>query len=75
MFPLAQRYLDPVLLVPDDSIRAAQLALWDALRVVCEPGGAAAFAGLISGRYTPQKGERVGVLVCGGNTAAVDFSR
>ncbi len=75
MFPLAQRYLDPVCLVPDDSIREAQLALWDRLRVVSEPGGAAAFAGLISRRYVPKPGERVGVLVCGGNTAAVDFSR
>lgn len=75
MFPLAQKYLDPVLLVPDDSIREAQLLLWDRLRIVSEPGGAAAFAGLVSGRYLPQPGERVGILVCGANTAAVDFAR
>jgi threonine dehydratase len=30
---------------------------------------------LLSGRYTPRPGERVGVVVCGGNTVAVDFSR
>jgi len=38
-----------------------------------EPGGAAALAALLSGRYRPRPGERVGVLVCGGNTTAVNF--
>lgn len=40
-----------------------------------EPGGAAAFASLLSGAYHPQAGERVAVVICGGNTTAVDFSR
>jgi threonine dehydratase len=39
------------------------------LRIVAEPGGAAALAALLSRRYEPKAGERVGVLVCGGNTA------
>jgi threonine dehydratase len=43
------------------------------LRVAAEPGGAAAMAALLSGRYQPQPGERVGVLICGGNTTAVNF--
>jgi threonine dehydratase len=42
---------------------------------VAEPGGAAAFAALLSGRYRPQPGEKVGVLISGGNTTAVDFDR
>lgn len=75
MFPLAQQYVERVVLVEDDEIIAAQRALWDVVRVVAEPGGAAAFAALLSGRYQPAAGERVGVLVCGANTLAVDFSR
>jgi threonine dehydratase len=62
-----------VVLVSDDDIRAAQETLWSGLRVVAEPGGAAAFAALLSGRYRPQPAERVAVLVCGGNTAGVRF--
>ena len=62
-----------VVLVSDDDIRRAQAALWSGLRVVAEPGGAAAFAALLSGRYRPAPGERVAVLVCGGNTVAVRF--
>lgn len=74
MFPVAQAHVNKVLLVSDDSIQEAQRALWKGLRVVAEPGGAAAFAALLSRRYVPEPGERVGVLLCGGNTTAVDFS-
>ena len=73
MFPLAQKYLERVVLVEDDAIRDAQRLLWDRLRIVAEPGGAAAFAALLSKRYQPGPKDRVGVLVCGGNTTAVDF--
>ncbi len=74
MFPIAQYFVRGVTLVTDNAILQAQLALWKVLRIVAEPGGAAAFAAILSGRYKPQPGERVGVLVCGGNTAAVDFA-
>jgi threonine dehydratase len=71
MFPLAQAFVSSVVLVPDEAIAAAQKSLWDTLRVLAEPGGATAMAALLSGRYRPQPGERIGVLVCGGNTTAV----
>ena len=73
MFPIARAYVDRVLLVSDEAIRNAQRVLWSVMRVVAEPGGAATLAALMCGRYRPKKGERVGVLVCGGNTTAVDF--
>jgi len=75
MFPIARAHVAKVLLVSDDAIRRAQDALWSAVRIVAEPGGAAAFAALLSGAYTPSAGERVGVVVCGGNSTAVDFAR
>jgi threonine dehydratase len=71
MFPLAQKWVERVVLVEDDDIRAAQHALWSTLRIVAEPGGAAAFAAYLSGRYRPGAGERTAVLVCGANTTAV----
>jgi len=74
-FAIAKRFVERVVLVPDEAIRQAQETLWRILRVVAEPGGAAAFSALISGRYQPKPGERVGVMVCGGNTVAVDFER
>jgi threonine dehydratase len=75
MFPLAQKYVEKVVLVEDDAIIASQKALWDQLRIAAEAGGAAAYAAMLSKAYRPGKDERVGVLVCGGNTTAVDFGR
>src|SRR5688572_3068301 len=75
MFPLAQKYVEQVVLVEDDEIRQAQQALWELLRTVSEAGGAAAYAALLSKAYRPEKDERVGVLVCGGNTTAVNFEK
>lgn len=75
MFPIAQQYVAASVLVRDEAIRAAQLTLWDKLRLVAEPGGAAAFAALLSGAYRPAADERVGVLVCGGNPTDTDFVR
>ena len=74
MFPLAQRFVAQSVLVPDAAIAAAQRALWEVLRIAAEPGGAAAFAALLAGRYRPAAGERIGVLVCGANTDAVKFA-
>lgn len=73
MFPLARAFVDRVVLVEDDAIRRSQLELWRALRVASEPGGAAAMAALLSGAHVPEDGERVGVVLCGGNTDAVKF--
>jgi len=67
-FRIAQEFIEQVVLVEDEAIRAAQQALWNEFRVIAEPGGATALAALHSGAYQPAPGERVGVLVCGGNT-------
>jgi len=73
-FPLAQKYVRQVVLVQDDEITRAQELLWSTLRIVTEPGGAAAFAALLSRRYQPAPGERIGILLCGANTTAVNFA-
>lgn len=66
-FELAQGI--ETVLVSDTAIEQAQKILWQSIRQLVEPAGAAALAALISGAYVPQKAERVAVLVCGGNVA------
>jgi threonine dehydratase len=73
MFPVAQQFIDRVVLVSDEALEHAQRALWRVLRIAAEPGGAAACAALLSGAYLPAPGERIGVLICGGNTVAVNL--
>jgi threonine dehydratase len=69
VFPIAQRNVKQVVLVSDASIAQAQKALWSTLRVAAEPGGAAALAALLSGRFQVPAGSRVGVVISGGNTS------
>ena len=66
-FAIAKTFVTAAVLVTDDAIRDAQRRLWSDLRILCEPGGAAAFAALTSGAYRPERGERVGVVLCGAN--------
>jgi threonine dehydratase len=73
MFPIARSFVDRSILVSDDEILTAQRALWQNVQIAAEPGGAAAFAALLSGKYAPEPGERIAVLICGGNTTAVKF--
>jgi threonine dehydratase len=73
MFPIAQKFVAQSLLVTDDHIVKAQKALWQELRLIAEPGGATAFAALLSGVYKPHPGERVGVVLCGSNAELTRF--
>ena len=74
-FAVASAHVHSIVLVSDEAIVAAQRLLWDRLRVVAEPGGCAALAALLSGRYRPEPVEHVAVVISGANTTAVDFGR
>ncbi len=66
---LAQGQGSESVLVPDAAITDAQALLWRDMRQLVEPAGATALAALLCGAYVPEPGERVAVLVCGGNIA------
>jgi len=66
-YALTRDHVDRVVLVEDQAIIAAQEALWNTYRIAAEPGGAAALAAILSGRYTPAADEHVVVVICGGN--------
>lgn len=67
-FAAARRWVDHAVTVPDAAIADAQHRLWREIRLVVEPGGAAALAALLGGAYVPEPDESVAVLVCGANT-------
>ncbi len=74
VFPIAQKHVAQSVLVEDEAIARAQQVLWEAVRIVAEPGAAAPLAALLSKAYVPAPGERVGILVSGANTTAVSFA-
>ena len=55
-FAVIREFVRQVVLVSDEDIVRAQELLWDRLRVVAEPGGCAALAALLAGRYSPGPG-------------------
>jgi threonine dehydratase len=74
-FAIAERFVSEVVLTPDAAIAEAQRRLWSDVSIVAEPGGATAYAALLSGAYRPERLERVGVLVCGANADLSAFAR
>ncbi len=68
-FDLAEAQGVASVVVSDAAILEAQALLWRELRQLVEPAGATALAALLSGAYRPAPGERVAVLICGGNIA------
>ncbi len=64
---MARALVDEIVLVTDDELRAAQRLLWDELRLLVEPAGAATMAALAYGKIPKILGNHVGVLVCGAN--------
>lgn len=66
-YAISARCVERIVTVSDKEVMAAQQRLWQGLQLVAEPGGAAAFAALLCGAYVPQRGERTGILLCGGN--------
>jgi threonine dehydratase len=58
--------VDEVVLVGDDSIRAAMALLLEELDLVVEPAGAAGFAAIVA-QPDRWRGRRVAIPLCGGN--------
>jgi len=70
-FPLVLEYADDMVTVSDRELLEAMFFLWERMKLVVEPTGALAAAALLSGRLDAE-GQRVGVLLSGGN---VDLKR
>lgn len=60
-------------LVSDEATMAARRALWDELQLAVEPAAATTVAALRAGSYVPAVGERVAVIICGGNVDPSDL--
>jgi threonine dehydratase len=73
VFPITQAYVEDVVLVDDDAIRAAQRTLWQTARIAAEPAASVGVAALLTGAYKPAPGERVAVLITGANMTAAQL--
>ena len=65
-FPLVMKYVDNMITVPDTALVDAMRFFWERTKLIVEPTGALATAGMLSGQIDV-KGARVGVVISGGN--------
>jgi threonine dehydratase len=70
---IATRFVREVVTVSDEDIMRARRVLWESCRIAAEPGAAATLAALLSGAYRPRPGERVCLVICGGNADPSDL--
>ena len=69
--PLAQvrRYVENVVVLTDDEIKEGMRFLIERCKLVAEPAGAAATAAVLLGKLDLRPGEKVAIIVSGGNIA------
>ena len=72
-FAIAQQTLSGGLVVSDDEVRHAMRFAFLELKLVVEPGGAAALAAILAGKITT-KGRTVAAILSGGNVDPADFA-
>lgn len=66
-FAIVQALAEGILTVTDEELRRAMALLAARMKIVVEPGGAAAFAALLHGKVPDASGRRIGVVLSGGN--------
>jgi len=65
-FPLVLRHVHDIITVTDPELVEAMRFLWERMKLVVEPTGALATAGVLS-RAIDVRGRRVGIILSGGN--------
>lgn len=70
-FVVMQACVDEIVTVTDDEIRAAMVFAFERAKIVLEPSGASGLAAVLAGTV---HGERIGVILSGGNVSAASFA-
>jgi threonine dehydratase len=74
-FALVQQYVDDLVLVNDADILAAMTLILERCKLLVEPSGAAALAGLLSGGVKLQRQAPVAIILSGGNIDAARLAQ
>jgi threonine dehydratase len=71
---MCRQSVDDLVLITDQQMRNAMAVLFDEMKLVVEPAGAAATAGLLGPLRERLAGKRVAVMVCGSNIDRETFN-
>jgi len=73
-FDLCRRFVESIVTVSDQQIRQAMKVLFENLKLVVEPAGAAATAALLGPLSDSLRGKKVAVVICGSIIDAHSFA-
>ena len=73
-FPLIMQHVREMHTVTDEELARAMFYLWERMKIVVEPTGALAAAALLEGKCDA-RGQRVGIILSGGNVDRDMFAR
>lgn len=74
-YGLCRRFVDDLVLVSDDQLRAAMALLFASAKLAVEPAGAASTAALLGPLRERLRGRKVGLIVCGANIDAATYTK
>ena len=65
-FAEIRRHVDDIVTVPEEAIITAMRRIWEILKIIVEPSGAVAYAGIVAGKL-PVQGQKIALVLSGGN--------
>jgi len=65
-FAIVQRYVDGIVAVSEEAIVASMRTIWETMKIIVEPSAAVPYAAILEGAVDI-KGQRVGIILTGGN--------
>jgi threonine dehydratase len=65
-FAEIRRHVDDIVTVSEEAIVASMRQIWEVMKVIVEPSGAVAYAGVLARRF-PLEGRKIGIVLSGGN--------
>jgi len=74
-FNVCKAYIDDIVLVTEQQIRASMKLLFEYLNLVCEPACAVTTAAMFGALKKRCLGKRVGMILCGSNIDTLSFNR
>lgn len=65
-FAEIRRHVDDIVTVSEQAIVASMRQIWEVMKIIVEPSGAVAYAGVFARRF-PLEGRKIGIVISGGN--------
>jgi threonine dehydratase len=65
-FAEIRRHVDDIVTVSEEAIVASMRQIWEVMKLIVEPSGAVAYAGVFA-RCFPVEGRKIGIVISGGN--------